>query len=267
MQKIALSEWVVSALQYLPYVVGTGGWLLVIKKIESVMSAHSISLSAQRIVDQAKDSVSYRFAIQNNESLALTGERLVVINILDDRGRFDSYDSVAVMAGKSRIAGSVSNDKKSWSVRFWSFPAYDTWTLECRTNREAANLRILIEDLAENPSQRDASAFKNQRPVPLSIRELSIPANQQSAFGGRIMTPEWWWMAIITFLLVSLYVILLSSLVAYQEPEGFWNKFALAPAVAIYSVLMWFLTRRRSPLVTQGYFSKTENSKTQDPTN
>src|SRR5262245_35773168 len=136
------------------------------------ITAHSLYLYGQR-TSEGDAPLSYRFAVQNNEDIALS-EHTLRIEILDEDGRF--VDGPAVYAGCNSFTSVMQPDKKSWLMTFEELPAYDTWTIDCRTNAFARNVRLEI----------------GEADTPLAGNTLQLAANQVSMLIGRTST-EWWW--------------------------------------------------------------------------
>src|SRR5258708_1867511 len=88
---------------------------VLIWRLFSTIAAHSICLSGQRWGEE-ESTILYRFAIQNNEDVSLTGKRNLTIRILDSAGRFSKKEDPVVYAGCNPIHSSMEKDLRAWTL-------------------------------------------------------------------------------------------------------------------------------------------------------
>jgi len=225
-------SWLVLLLKILVGLVPVGTVLYILL---SRIAAHSICLSGQRTSEDSADVATYRFALQNNEEAPLTGRQKLKVKILDANGEFVE-PSPAVYAGCTKFERSPDVPNKEWFMVFDELPAYDTWAVECTMNRHSRNIHLTIEEEGSSSTP----------PTRLSKKELLLTADQQSVFVGRRKTPEAWWAWFVTAM----------ALIAYCA----WFEFKLtqldlwfAAVVVVFSGVLFLLTRRDAPAITQGY--------------
>src|SRR5262249_48399584 len=104
------------------------------------MTAHSVSLYAQRIAaPDDKVENEYWVAVQNNEDVAL-GKHSLSIRILDDGHFVRPLEVYAGCNSFSPTSEGTRLHRLTWNI----FPAYDTWSIKCRTTSSARNIVVEI---------------------------------------------------------------------------------------------------------------------------
>jgi hypothetical protein len=235
------------------------------------ISAHSVCLSGRRVIEQAQSEIVYRFAIQNNEDVPITGTGRVSIDILDSDANFIKGTTPQVYAGCNAIRTSMDYELRRWTMTFDELPAYETWSIECCADSRAHNLRLAIER-AESNSQTTSTNDTVQRPkaaprLPrLSHSTLALPANKPSVFVGARRTPEAWWAATAVFIALGGYAVAFYYTV-YLTYEHFGLDDLIAPmSIVGFGLTLWWLTRRPAPSISQGYWENTAEGPRIDPT-
>jgi len=226
------------------------------------ISAHSVCLSGRRVTQEGRPEILYRFAVQNNEEVAITGTGRLCIDILDSDGTFASGLPPQVYAGCNSIRTSMDEGRRHWSMSFDELPAYETWSIECRTDPRSQNLSLTIERAETNQQNTSSDKGAEGSPPPsrlprLSRSRLSLPANKSSVFVGRRTTPEAWWAATaVTIALGGYTVAFYYSVYRIYEHLG-WAD-AIAPlSIMAFGLALWWLTRRPAPSISQGYWVTT----------
>jgi len=235
--------------------VGLSGWLgLAIKIILPFLSggylltrilAHAICLSGQRTSEDSDETVTCRFALQNNEEVSLTTHQRLSIRILDEGGRFEDNSAILVFAGCNRIRANFDASRKTWTMTFSELPAYDTWTIECKMNRESRNIEVMLQD--------EGSSFRSPF---LSHDRLLLTSDRKSAFAGHKTTPEFLWVLIATTLASGAYA---ASVLGFNiTPENWtirdWQAEGL---IVAFATALYFANRRDSSAISQGYWRPT----------
>jgi len=225
----------------------------------SRFAPHSICLSGQRADDEAKSSIWYRFAVQNNEDVCLSGRRRLTIAILDD-GCFLDDESQKLFIGRNVVRPSVNKARKVMTIEFDELPAYDTWSIECKTDDLARTLSLSVEDINEKEWESkpadgkgaDTAAKLLGLPAVLSHSKLTLSRDRDTAFEGSAFTPEFIW-AVVATVGVGL---LPYSLYAYSRGVDWWD---LAPLslLALFGLGLWYAMRCPPPSISQGYWTGT----------
>jgi len=231
------------------YIIGFGfpvvwsGYLL--KKI----FAHSICLSGQRVSNARDPNSIYRFALQNNEEVSLSSHQKLVIQILDKSGEFEKDSAVEIYAGSNKILTAFDAYQKTWTMVFDELPAYDTWIIVCRMNRDARNIQL---GLRREGTSLIPLAF-------LSHDELTLTEDQTSAFSGHRTTPDPWWALVATGLAVSAYLArALDFSFDFSRLINLWAIDWLFMGIIVgLAGLLYLATRRTAPQITQGYWQPT----------
>jgi hypothetical protein len=198
------------------------------------VSAHSLYLYGQRTSDVDNARVTYRFAVQNNEDVALS-EHTLRVQILDEDGGFE--DGPSVYAGCNMFTPVMAPDKKCWSMTFQELPPYDTWTIDCTMNALSRNVRLEIGEAEAR----------------LAGNTLHLAGDQVSMLVGRTTT-EWWWG--ILGLLLGLVVYMFSTVfILGFEAQDWW----FVSAIVAFTLVLYWLGRafspRLAPPITQGYWN------------
>jgi hypothetical protein len=234
----------------------TFGWFLTRL---SRFAPHSVCLSGQRGKDESESSTWYRFAIQNNEDICLTGRRKLAITILDE-GKFLDGHYQKLFVGRNVVHAHIEDGHKVLTLEFDELPAYDTWSIECRTDTLARALSLSIRDLQEKQADPQDGEGKDPDtagklltlPAVLSHTRLTLSRDRDSAFEGAAFTPEFRWVVVAT-LLIGL---LPYSLYAYYRGFDRWDLAAVL-GLALFGLGLWLAIRRRAPSITQGYWTGT----------
>ena len=200
------------------------------------MTAHSLYLYGQRI---ATDTLPrFRFAIQNNEDVAL--EKHTICIRVRDQGRFINEDP-QVTAGCSRITAKASDDGREWRLTFDELPAYDTWTIECTASPDARNVSLDVEE-------RDDAR--------LSGNHLFLAADQISTLVGRRTATEWLWAFLVIVLAMATYAVVLYFLHRSLSADDWMFMLVTAAfGLLVYAFSRVFSPRVSAPLV-QGYLDR-----------
>lgn len=227
-------------------------WLL------AIISRHSICLSGQRISDDDDPLVLYRFAVQNNEDVPLAGKHRLRIRILDPDGLFPENTAPTVYAGCNEIHTSTDTDRRAWAMTFEELPAYETWTIDCPTNRHSRNVCLTIEE--SKPS--DEGKGKASEPSPpgasrLTHWQLTLPADRTSVFVGRYTMPEFWWAALAVSSALCFYAAGIYLFVVLRHRDVTLADWGAALSIALFGLALWYLTSRPAPSISQGYWKKT----------
>jgi len=225
-----VTGWIVVGLRALLFLIPPSilFWLM------SEITAHSLYLYGQRTQDGPRGQSTYRFAVQNNEDVALS-EHTLSIEILDEDGRFE--DGPCVYLGCNGFEPFMDPDHRRWSMTFRELPAYDTWTIDCTMNALAKTVRLEVGE--------DATR--------LAGNTLELAAGQQSVLVGRTAT-EWWWAAGAVSL--GLVVYTFSTFLYRGFENGDW--WFVSAIVAFTLLLHWsgrLFSPRLAPPVTQGYWN------------
>jgi hypothetical protein len=239
--------------------------VLIVRLVNTIF-AHSICLSGQRISNEAPFTIGYRFAIQNNEDVPLTGKRTLAIQILDPDGGFLEKETPDVYAGCNAILPGMDKDLKIWRITFEEMPAYETWTIQCRVNQHSRNVRVSIEQA--EPTQEEVSSSKKEGdrlknflsgPLRLSHRQLTLYADQMSVFEGRRTTPEWGWATTAVVLALAAYCVAIYFSV-YKKYGGLRYEIdgTAAILIVVFGWALWRLTRRPAPSISQGFWNTSE---------
>jgi len=251
-----------------------GGWLsLVLRlaiflisptwfawRLSSSILAHSICLSGQRT--RHKSLLWYRFAVQNNESVSLSGKRLLTVKILDEDGQFLSSAGEAprLFVGRNPVLATLSRDLRELKLEFDELPAYDTWSIECHTNELARNLTMALEEVAAVAREKKPPAGEPDQPEPalsrrpvLSHSRLMLYGNQVSVFEGARATPELMFAAAAIGLFFAGYAV--AVLFGYGQ-YTYWDIVSALLIVA-FGFALWLVIRRPAPSISQGYWTAT----------
>lgn len=245
-----------------------GGWLwLIIRllfllvsptwfawRVSSTVLAHSICLSGQR--SRHKSALWYRFAIQNNEDVSLSGQRVLTIRILEDDGRFlSSHDEAPrLFVGCNPVRAFVAPDLRVLKLEFEELPAYDTWSIECHTNDLARNLVMTVEESKPATDQAKEQQPAPSRPAVLSHTRLSLYGDQRSVFEGARTTPEATFAATAIGLLFLGYFAIVGFLRSFEYS---WVDVACGLLILAFGFAMWWVIRRPAPSISQGYWAAT----------
>ena len=232
----------------------TSGWCV---SQLSKLAPHSVCLSGQRAEDKDKRTIWYRFAVQNNEDVCLTGKRKLIIAILDD-GCF--LDSPKLFIGRNELRPSMDDARKVLTLEFCELPAYDTWSIVCKTCL-ARTLSLSIEDIndAEIGSKPadgkvvDAAVKLLALPAVLSHSQLTISRDRDTAFEGAAFTPEFIWAAVATVGIALLPYLLY----AYFRSVDWWDLAPLS-ALTLFGLGLWYAMRCRTHSIMQGYWTGTK---------
>jgi hypothetical protein len=258
-----LSGWIAAAIRFILFLAPPGAllWLL------SFITKHSICLSGQRIPQETQSRIIYRFAIQNNEDVALTGKRSLAIQILDPAGRFSELTPPEVYAGCNEIRTSLEKGNRLWRMCFDELPALETWTIKCEMNLQSRNVRLSIGD---EPGESDhvskASREEPAKALMPSVPRLShscftLPADQTSVFEGRRTTPETGWAMLAVALALTGYVIAEYLFVFSTYGHFTYQDYVPPVVIAVFGWALWKLAfkRRSAPSISQGYWTPTQN--------
>lgn len=211
--------------------------------------AHSVFITGQRTSGEKAEVATYRFTLQNNEEVSLSSHQQLVIAIVDEGGQF--REAPVVYVGCAKIRAGLSENRTAWTMIFDELPAYDTWTVVCKMNREARNVTVTL--------QEEGASFISG--VFLSHDKLFLPSDRSSAFAGHRTTPQKLWAIIATAFALAAYTAraldfdFKFDLASLAELSGF-DWWALG-GIAIFSIILYFAIRRSSPPITQGYWRPT----------
>jgi hypothetical protein len=224
----------------------------------SRFAPHSVCLSGQRAEDALGKALWYRFAVQNNEDVSLIGSYKLTISILDE-GRFLDDDGQKLFIGRNILTAAIDAGRRAITLGFNELPAYDTWSIECRTDDQARSLSVCIEnsggELAVTKpidGGKDSAAAKLLAlPAVLSHTRLYLGRDRDTAFEGAAFTPEGRWAAAAGFIAILSY----SLRVAFRHVD-WWD--VLPPVLlALFAWGLWYSIRRPAPSICQGYWTAT----------
>jgi len=242
--------WMILLLQAVFLLVPPG---VIFFRLFSVIGRHWVCFSGQRIFASDPEKITYRFAIQNNEHVALPGRRTLTIRFEEPSGKFLEFSNPRVYAGCNAIRVRIDKERNVWTMSFDELPAYETWTIECETNRDAQNVKMSLSEA--DPADSDTPG--------LSHNELTLPADRNSVFVGRQTTPEAAWAATsVAFSLggfCAVYYVVLCGLNPQSlATEAMWEDLVWPVSIVAFGMALWRVTRRPAPSVSQGYWSPSD---------
>lgn len=202
-----------------------------------------------------EDVREFRFAIQNGEDVSLRpreGARLrLTIQVDSPGGRF--ADRPRIHCGPQRRPLEIvqSSDGRSFYIDFQCFRPLDTWVVACPTSG-------LPECVSLTLTERDGDD-EVRRFFPL-LRDRSIEVRwcAPDVYGGPKHTPSWRTASLAIG--ISLAAYFGSGFFGQELPGVSYTGFELRPidaiiasGLVIFLVVLFLATRRRSPLILQGY--------------
>jgi hypothetical protein len=223
----------------------------------SRLAPHSICLSGQRAENEHTSTLSYRFAVQNNEDVSLRGRYRLTISILDD-GCFLS-ECQKLFVGRNVLRAQMDETQKILTLEFDELPAYDTWSIECHTDALARTVLVAIDGSGEEdtePKERESVARTPGAkllsvPAALSHTRLTLRRDRDTVFEGAAYTPEGRWA-------VAAWIIALLAYFprAYSRGPDLWD---LVPVglLSLFCWALWFAMRRPASAISQGYWAET----------
>jgi hypothetical protein len=210
------------------------------------MLRHSLSLYGQ--ATRSGQENTYRFAVQNNEGVALRPSGGVEISIqITNDGKF--LGTPRAYVGPKKI--SIAQTEKRIIIPAQEIPAYDTWLVECTTTPDARQLRLSVAD---------ANSRKIRRLWHDLPRHLVLRASKIADIEGAHRTPSWGLYLSATIFGIGLYasttlVELMSTNFPISDWEIWIDLVAVVWIAGVAAVILWMVQREPAPVI-QGYWEE-----------
>ncbi len=220
-------------------------------KLLAKISLHALCLTGRR--NEKEDRLEYRFDVQNNEDVALNGQRSIRFNI-QGAGAFLSSPSPEYHVGCNAVRPTLSDDGKTLELHFNEMPPHDCWTITFETDLRARDIQLEIVN------EGGAPAGASEQDPNVSHSRLKLPAHKLSVFVGRRKTPEGGWAWLTIFSVLILYGLAYGFFVSDPSPWDFGGPLIVAAG----GTLLWWFSRRQAPSVSQAYWIGKPIAKTSD---